>query len=49
MPVYAMLHYGDPEWYETWVGPLRSAFRKDQTKQVSLLHPSLNSFASSEY
>ncbi|BGP54121.1 hypothetical protein JCM8202_003121 [Rhodotorula sphaerocarpa] len=34
MPVYAMLHYGDPEWYETWVGPLRSAFRKDQTKQI---------------
>ena len=34
LPVYAMLHYGDPEWYEKWVGPLRSDFRKDDTKQV---------------
>ncbi|GAA5882422.1 hypothetical protein JCM3774_001835 [Rhodotorula dairenensis] len=34
LPVYAMLHYGDPEWYEKWVGPLRSDFRKDATKQV---------------
>ncbi|GAA5973345.1 hypothetical protein JCM8115_006280 [Rhodotorula mucilaginosa] len=34
LPVYAMLHYGDPEWYEKWVGPLRSDFRKDDTKQM---------------
>ncbi|KWU41738.1 hypothetical protein RHOSPDRAFT_11659, partial [Rhodotorula sp. JG-1b] len=34
LPVYAMLHYGDPEWYEKWIGPLRSDFRKDDTKQM---------------
>ncbi|GAA5992465.1 hypothetical protein JCM10908_000829 [Rhodotorula pacifica] len=34
LPVYAMLHYGDPEWYEKWVGPLRSGFRRDDTKQM---------------
>ncbi|GAA5999413.1 Pet100p [Rhodotorula paludigena] len=33
-PVAAMLHYGDPEWYERWVGPLRSSFRRDEIKQV---------------
>ena len=37
LPVYAMLHYGDPEWYEKWIGPLRSDFRKDDTKQVRLV------------
>ena len=41
LPVYAMLHYGDPEWYEKWVGPLRSDFRKDDTKQVRLVSLSL--------
>lgn len=41
LPVYAMLHYGDPEWYEKWVGPLRSGFRRDDAKQVSLPFPSL--------
>ncbi|BGP14159.1 hypothetical protein JCM10213v2_002099 [Rhodosporidiobolus nylandii] len=35
MPVGAMLHYGDPEWYEKWVAPLRSAYRKDDVKQIT--------------
>ncbi|GAA5837058.1 hypothetical protein JCM11251_004488 [Rhodosporidiobolus azoricus] len=33
-PVATMLHYGDPEWYERWVAPLRSDFRKDDVKQI---------------
>ena len=29
-----MLHYGDPDWYERWVGPHRADFRKEDIKQV---------------
>jgi hypothetical protein len=29
-----MLHYGDPDWYEQYVGPLRAAYRKDDKPQV---------------
>ena len=36
VPIGAMLHYGDPEWYERHVGPFRSAFRMDHKKQASL-------------
>ncbi|BGO89858.1 hypothetical protein NBRC10512_005628 [Rhodotorula toruloides] len=34
LPVYAMLHYGDPDWYEKWISPLRPAFRRDDAKQI---------------
>jgi len=30
-----MLHYGDPDWYERYVGPLRAAYRQDNKPQVS--------------
>lgn len=40
VPIGAMLHYGDPEWYEKHVGPFRSAFRMDHKKQVGRLAPS---------
>lgn len=30
-----MLHYGDPDWYERYVGPLRAAYRQDSKPQVS--------------
>ncbi|GAA6012400.1 hypothetical protein JCM10207_007074 [Rhodosporidiobolus poonsookiae] len=33
-PVAAMLHYGDPDWYERWIAPLRGAYRKDDIKQI---------------
>ncbi|GAA5956503.1 hypothetical protein JCM21900_000594 [Sporobolomyces salmonicolor] len=34
LPVYAMLHYGDPDWYERYVGPVRAAYRKDDVPQM---------------
>ncbi|GAA5878229.1 hypothetical protein JCM16303_002693 [Sporobolomyces ruberrimus] len=33
-PVCAMLHYGDPDWYEKYVGPIRAAYRQDNLPQV---------------
>ncbi|GAA5854770.1 hypothetical protein JCM9279_000939 [Rhodotorula babjevae] len=33
-PVATMLHYGDPDWYERWVGPHRADYRKEDIKQV---------------
>ncbi|GAA5944534.1 Pet100p [Sporobolomyces koalae] len=33
-PVCAMLHYGDPDWYEKYVGPLRASYRQDNTPQI---------------
>ncbi|GAA6051515.1 hypothetical protein JCM3770_000392 [Rhodotorula araucariae] len=33
-PVACMLHYGDPDWYERWVGPFRAAYRKEDIKQI---------------
>lgn len=32
-----MLHYGDPDWYERYVGPLRAAYRQDNVPQVSFI------------
>ncbi|SCV69537.1 BQ2448_2557 [Microbotryum intermedium] len=35
IPIAAMLHYGDPDWYEQYVGPLRSNYRKDDLPQIA--------------
>lgn len=36
-PIAAMLHFGDPDWYDEYVGPLRAYYTQADKKQVS--HP----------
>ncbi|KAK4053189.1 hypothetical protein OIV83_001924 [Microbotryomycetes sp. JL201] len=35
VPIAAMIHYGDPDWYERHVGPLREWYRRDDLRQVA--------------
>ncbi|KAK4058570.1 hypothetical protein OIO90_000014 [Microbotryomycetes sp. JL221] len=31
----SMIHYGDPDWYERHVGPLREWYRRDDLRQIT--------------
>jgi hypothetical protein len=39
IPIFALLHFGDPEWYRTNVVPVSSVTGMDQPRRISIAIP----------